>query len=67
MFHPRSHAEVEAFVLDLVNRIRDGEPVEDSRLELKRQYPDLGNKKKIHGHARRLAGLANAARGENVL
>lgn len=57
----RSH-EVENWALDIIDRVKVGHPVEDSRVELKSEYPiDLSKA------ARRIAGHANAARGEPIL
>jgi hypothetical protein len=55
-------SEVEHWVLELADRVREGKPVEDSRVELKSVWPEPD-----HRTARQLAGLANAARGEPVL
>jgi hypothetical protein len=53
--------ELEAWVLAIVDRVEAGHRVEDSRVELKADWPDARRA------ARRLAGHANAARGETVL
>jgi hypothetical protein len=54
-------AELEAWVLEVLERVEQGKPVEDSRVELKREWPDPERA------ARRIAGHANAARGEPIL
>jgi hypothetical protein len=54
-------AELEAWVLEVLERVEQSKPVEDSRVELKREWPDPERA------ARRIAGHANAARGEPVL
>lgn len=54
--------EIEAWVLSIVDRLASNEPLEDSRVELKAEWPsDLSRA------ARQLAGHCNAARGEPVL
>ena len=54
-------SQIEMWVLDIVDRIKDGQPIEDSRVELKREWI------KPEKAARRIAGHANAARGDNIL
>ncbi len=56
----RSH-EIEAWALKLVDQVRNGQPNEDSRVELKAEWPDPRKA------ARRIAGHANAARGVSIL
>ena len=53
--------QIEVWVLDIVEKVEDGQPVEDSRVEFKSDWipPEKA--------ARRIAGHANAARGENTL
>jgi hypothetical protein len=53
--------EVETWTLRIVDQLRAGSPVEDSRVELKREWP------KPAKVARQVAGHANAARGEDIL
>src|SRR5579863_9772535 len=55
-------SDVEHWVLQLADRVREGKPVEDSRVELKSAWPEPD-----HKAARQLAGLANAARNEPIL
>lgn len=59
--HMRPH-EIESWVLSIVDRVRSKQPIEDFRVELKRQWPTDHAKA-----ARRLAGHCNAARGEPAL
>lgn len=54
-------AEVEAWALRVLDHLRSGAPLEDSRVELKSGEVPL---EKL---ARRLAGHANAARGDTIL
>jgi hypothetical protein len=56
----KSH-EIESWVLDIIDRVKTGQPIEDSRVELKSEWipPEQA--------ARKIAGHANAARGENIL
>jgi hypothetical protein len=54
-------SEVENWALKVLDSLRRGEPLEDSRVELKATFNEPP---KI---ARRLAGHANAARGEDIL
>jgi hypothetical protein len=54
--------QLEAWVHDLVDRVRSNSPVEDARVELKARWPDDAARA-----ARRLAAHANAARGESIL
>ena len=58
---PLSAARVETRVVQLVEQLRAGQPVEDSRTELKRQFPEPS------GAARRIAAALNASRGSTVL
>jgi hypothetical protein len=54
--------EIEAWVLRVLDALTRGQQTEDSRVELKREWPlDAAS------CARRIAGLANAAHGEPVL
>ncbi|HKA22780.1 MAG TPA: hypothetical protein VKN18_31200, partial [Blastocatellia bacterium] len=53
--------EIEYWALNVLDRIKRHQPIEDSRVELKATWPDP---KKA---ARRIAGHANAARGEPIL
>ena len=57
----RNH-EIETWVLEIIDRVEQGEPVEDDMVELKSIWvpPNL----KI---ARQLAGHANSSRGESIL
>ena len=54
--------EIETLVLDIVERLKSGRPIEDDTVELKAKWPD--DEKKA---ARQLAGSANAARGDFLL
>lgn len=54
-------SELEAWVLDVIDRVEAGQPNEDSRVELKHEWPEP---KKA---ARRIAGHANAAGGDQIL
>ena len=56
----RAH-EVESWALSIIERVQSGHPTEDSRVELKSSWipPEKA--------ARRIAGHANAARGEHIL
>ena len=54
--------ELEAWVLEIVDRVHAKQPVEDSRVELKAEWPSEPNRA-----ARRLAGHCNAMHGEPVL
>lgn len=56
----RTH-ELEHLVLEIIERVNTKQDIEDSRVELKREWIEP---KKA---ARRLAGHANAARGESVI
>lgn len=53
--------QIEAWALDVIARAQKGDPVEDSRVELKSNFLPAAKA------ARRLAGHANAARGEAIL
>jgi hypothetical protein len=55
------HAEIEAWALRIIQTIAAGRRGEDDRVELKAEWPDPIKA------ARRLAGHANAARGDEVL
>jgi hypothetical protein len=54
--------ELEARVLDLLDRVERGQPVEDSTVELKMAWPVDTRRT-----ARQIAGHANAARGDRIL
>jgi hypothetical protein len=56
----RNH-EIESWALSVIDRVTKGQAVEDSRVELKLEWPEAKRA------ARRLAGHANAARGEAIL
>jgi hypothetical protein len=58
---PLTKREIESWVLRILDRIGHNEPIEDSAIELKSEWPDP--KKAV----RRIAGHANAARGEPIL
>ena len=54
--------EIENWALGVVDRVTKRQPVEDSRIEVKAEWP-----KDVRKAARRIAGHANAAGGEPVL
>lgn len=54
-------ADLEAKVLNIIERVEKGQPIEDSLVECKSEWIDHAKA------ARRLAGHANAARGEPIL
>jgi hypothetical protein len=54
--------EIELWARQVIQRVQDGRPVEDSRVELKSLWPNDPNKA-----ARRLAGHANASYGSEIL
>lgn len=54
-------SQIEAWTLQIIERVRRGEHVEDARVELKATWVEPKRA------ARRLAGHANAARGEPIL
>ena len=54
--------QIESWALEIVDRVTAGEPQEDSRVELKADWPS-----NAYRTARQLAGHANAARGEPIL
>ena len=56
----RNH-EIEAWALGIIDRVIQKQPIEDDRVELKAEWPDALKA------ARRIAGHANAARGEPIL
>src|SRR5438128_776611 len=53
--------QLESWTLNVLERVAVRDPVEDSRVELKREWPTPVEA------ARRIAGHANAARGEPIL
>ncbi|MCA9890150.1 MAG: ATP-binding protein [Anaerolineae bacterium] len=57
----KSH-QIESWALDVIERTLTGAPNEDSRVELKREWPEPPEKA-----ARQIAGHANAARGASLL
>jgi len=54
--------QIENWALEIINRVEANQPIEDSRVELKSTWLDSNERV-----ARRIAGHANAARGENIL
>lgn len=55
-------SEIESWVLTIVDRIVKSQPLEDSRIELKSEWPSDPFKA-----ARQIAAHANSARGESIL
>ncbi len=53
--------QIEAWALEIIDRMKSGRPLEDFRVELKSEWPDPQKA------ARQLAGHANSARGEPIL
>ncbi|WP_438044078.1 hypothetical protein [Sorangium sp. So ce128] len=60
------HSQLEVRVLGIIDRVKRGEPVEDSYVELKRQWPEA-TKEKRYEFTRQIAAHANAARGAQIL
>jgi len=56
------NSDLEVWVLNILNRVEKMQPIEDSRVELKKEWPDDYKRA-----ARRIAGHANASRGELIL
>lgn len=56
------NSQIERWALEIIDRVETHQPIEDSRVELKAKWPDEPAKA-----ARRIAGHANAARGERIL
>jgi hypothetical protein len=56
-----SKLQIENWALRVIDRVESGQPHEDFLVELKREFLDPDRA------ARRIAGHANAARGENIL
>jgi hypothetical protein len=54
-------AQIEAWVLSIIERVENRQPIEDFRVELKAQWPIAKDA------ARQIAGHANAARSEQIL
>jgi hypothetical protein len=54
-------SELEAWVLSVIDQVASGQPNEDARVELKREWPEPSKA------ARRIAGHANAAGGDLIL
>lgn len=53
--------QIENWTLNILERLKSGQPFEDSRVELKATWPEASKA------ARRIAGHANAAHGEPIL
>jgi hypothetical protein len=53
--------QLESWALRIIECVQSAQPNEDSRVELKKEWPDPVKA------ARRLAGHANSARGESIL
>jgi hypothetical protein len=58
--------EIEAWALEVVERVKSDQQLEDRRVELKREWP-RPEEGKYHRTARQLAGLANANYPNSVL
>ena len=56
----RNH-EIEAWALSIIDRIKNGQPIEDFRVEIKSKFLDPVKA------ARRIAGHANAAQGTPII
>lgn len=56
-----SQRDIELWTLHVIDRFKGGQPIEDSRVELKSEWVDARQA------ARRIAAHANAARGEPIL
>ena len=56
------NTDIERWALQVIDRVERQQPVEDSRVELKREWPTSP-----WSTARRIAGHANAARVEPIL
>ncbi len=54
--------QIEGWVISIIDRLVEGQIIEDSRVELKANWPDTPQRA-----ARRIAGHANAARGDVIL
>jgi hypothetical protein len=54
-------AQIETYTISALDRLRKGQPIEDSRLEIKREFIEH------YKAARRLAGHLNASRGSWAL
>lgn len=54
--------DIENWALTILDKVKAKQPVEDTRVELKAEYPT-----DVKKAARRIAGHANAARGEHIL
>jgi hypothetical protein len=54
-------AQLEAWVYDILDRVKAGHPIEDARVELKTVWPEAEKA------ARQIAGHANASPGEPIL
>ena len=54
--------QIENWALEIISRVEAGQPIEDSTVELKSTWLEPDERV-----ARRIAGHANAARGENIL
>jgi hypothetical protein len=54
--------EIEFKVLDIIERLEKGQPIEDDMIELKAEWP-----RDHFRAARRIAAHANAARGEPIM
>ena len=54
--------EIEFKVLDIIDRLEKGQPIEDDQVELKTEWPSDHFKA-----ARRIAAHANCARGEDIM
>jgi hypothetical protein len=60
-------SQIEAWALKVIEQVEARQPTEDSRVELKAQWPDVSTTEKARNVARQIGGHANAARGEPIL
>jgi hypothetical protein len=60
-------SQIEEWALKVIERVESRQPTEDSRVELKAQWPDVSTTEMARNVARQIGGHANAARGESIL
>ncbi|WP_437490606.1 hypothetical protein WME75_14000 [Sorangium sp. So ce1014] len=61
-----THAQLERRVIDIADRVKRRVPIEDSLVELKREWPEHTDKKRYE-FSRQIAGHANSAGGSPIL
>lgn len=60
-------SEAELWARNVIERVEEGQPVEDSFVELKGEWPSADSRKDLYKWARQIAAHANSSRGGLIL